>query len=54
VLEVTKILFFNLQKPGQLHFRGPNFYEKMSKMVVTLWIHYSGQVGYRLENFQIN
>jgi len=26
---------------------------KMSKMVVTLWIHSSKKVGYMLENFQI-
>jgi hypothetical protein len=25
----------------------------MSKMVATLWIHSSSQVGYMLENFQI-
>jgi hypothetical protein len=27
------------------------FYEKMSKMVSSLWIHSSRQVGYMLEKF---
>jgi len=49
--EVAKILFLSLQKPGQLHFTSSHWYEKMYKMVVTLWIHSSSQVGYMLENF---
>jgi hypothetical protein len=51
--EVTKISFFALhKKTGQQHFRRSHLYEKMSKMVVHLWIHSSRQVGYVLENFR--
>jgi len=49
--EKTKILFLFLQITGQLYFRRSNYYEKKSKMVVTLWIHSSNQVGYMLEKF---
>ena len=45
--------FFAFQKIGQLHFKMFDLYEIMSKMVVTLWIHFSIQLGYMLENFQI-
>jgi len=52
VFEVTKILLLALQKTRQLHFTSSHLYEKMSKMVVILWIHSSSQVGYRLEIFK--
>jgi len=48
-VEVTKILFVGQQKNEQLHFTRSHLYEKMSKMVVLLWIHSSRQVGYILE-----
>jgi len=51
--ELTKILFLTLRKNGQLHFTSSHLYEKMSQMVVTLWIHSSWQVGYMLEKNQI-
>jgi len=49
---LTNIIFWALQKRGQLHFTRSHLYEKMSKMVVTLWIHSSSQVGYKLEKFK--
>jgi len=51
--EVTKFLFSALQKTTQLHFTRSHLYEIMFKMVVTLWIHSSKQVGYMLEKFRI-
>jgi len=53
VFEVTKIFWEALQKIGQLHFTRSHLYEKMSKIVVNLWIHSSRQVGYILEIFLI-
>jgi len=54
--EVTKFLFLPLQKSRQLHFtRSDHYetsYEKMSKLVATLWNHSSRQVGYMLEKIQ--
>jgi len=49
--EKTKILFLPLQKTGQLYFRRSDHDTKNSKMVATLWIHSSNQVGYMLEKF---
>jgi len=49
--EFTKVHFLTLWKSRQLHFTRSHLYEKMSKMVVHLWIHSSKQVGYILENF---
>jgi len=49
---VTKSLLGALQKIGQLHFTRSHSYEKMSEMVVLLWIS-SRQVGYILEIFEI-
>jgi len=51
--ELTKIHLGALRKIEQLHFTSSYLYKKISKMVVTLWIHSSRQVGYMLENFQI-
>jgi len=51
--EVTKILFGALQKIKQMHFIRSHLYEKMSKVVVILWIPSSKQFGYKLENFKI-
>jgi len=48
-----KNLSLALQKTGQLHFTRSHLYEKMSKMVVTLWIPPSRQVSYMHEKFQI-
>jgi len=45
------ILFLSFQKTRQLHFTRPHSYEKMSKMVVLPWIHFSNQVGYMLQKF---
>jgi len=50
--EVTKFHFLPLRKFGQLHFTRLDHYEKMSKMVATLWIHYSRQVVYMLKKFK--
>jgi len=50
--ELTKILLLALQKIGQLHFKRSHLYEKIFKMVVTLWIHSLAQVGYMLEKFK--
>jgi len=33
----------------ELHFTRLDHYEKMSKIIVTLWIHFSRQDGYILE-----
>jgi hypothetical protein len=49
----TEIIFWALQKTGQLHFRSSFFYEKRTKMVVLLWIIFPIQVGHVLEKFQI-
>jgi len=49
VFEVTKIHFIALWKNKQLYFTRSHLYEKMSQMVVLLWIHSSRQVGYVLE-----
>jgi len=49
---VTKIHFLPLQKLGSGTSQGHIITKKNPKMVVTLWIHSSRQVGYILENFK--
>jgi len=53
VFEVAKSLSLALQKTGQLHFTRSHSYEKMSEIMVLLWIHSSRQIGYMLEIFEI-
>jgi len=36
---IDKNPFWGLQKTRQLYFKKPHWYEKITKMVVTLWIH---------------
>jgi len=50
--EVTKIFSLTLRKNGQLYFTVSHLYEKMSQMVVLIWISTSRQVGYMLENLK--
>jgi len=52
-LQLKKILLGAHQKTGQLHFARSHLYEKMSMLVVLLWIYFSRQVGYMLEQTQI-
>jgi len=42
-----------LRKTWQLHFTRSHLHEKMSMLVVLLWIHSSRHVGYMLEKFEI-
>jgi len=51
--QIHKNHFFDLTKNWATTLTSSHLYEKMSKIVVLLWIHSSRQVGYMLEKIQI-